>query len=156
MAKENVKKFYEAITQDEAWQQKLAELSQKYQGETMNEEKRTQMVNDDILPLAAQMGIPFTLEELKQYETDMKQTNGNSELSDDELEAVAGGGGITIFVFLWEWTKIPIKENLRTVFSWGLNRICLCKKLPNLHIYVPGAVADRTFIPFDNHRLFYR
>ncbi|KUO74748.1 MAG: hypothetical protein APF81_20700, partial [Desulfosporosinus sp. BRH_c37] len=93
MAKENVKKFYEAITQDEAWQQKLAELSQKYQGETMNEEKRTQMVNDDILPLAAQMGIPFTLEELKQYETDMKQTNGNSELSDDELEAVAGGGG---------------------------------------------------------------
>jgi len=99
MAKENVKKFYEAITQDEAWQQKLAELSQKYQGETMNEEKRTQMVNDDILPLAAQMGIPFTLEELKQYETDMKQTNGNSELSDDELEAVAGGGEYHNFCF---------------------------------------------------------
>jgi len=33
---ENVKKFYEALSQDEAMKQKFMELSQKYQGQQMD------------------------------------------------------------------------------------------------------------------------
>lgn len=91
MSTENVKSFYETITRDEGLRQKLAELSQKKQGEAADEEARIRMVNEDILPLAEEMGMPFTLEELKQYENGMNQANGDNELNDAELQAVAAG-----------------------------------------------------------------
>lgn len=91
MSAENVKRFYEAITGDEGLRQKLAELSQKRQGEAADEEARIRMVNEDVLPLAEGIGMPFTLEELKQYEKCMNQTNGDNELNDAELQAVAAG-----------------------------------------------------------------
>ena len=91
MSAENVKRFYEAITRDEGLRQKLAELSQKHQGEAADEEARIRMVNEDVLPLAEEIGMPFTLEELKQYEKSMNKRNGDNELNDAELQSVAAG-----------------------------------------------------------------
>ena len=91
MSTENVKKFYEAISQDEAMKQKFVELSQKYQGQQMDEAKANLLMEQEALPMAAQMGYPFTIDDLKAYGEEMKQTNMGCELSDDELEAVAGG-----------------------------------------------------------------
>ena len=91
MSVENVKKFYEAISQDETLKQKFVELSKKYQGQPMDEVKGMVITEQEFLPLAAQMGYSFTMDDLKAYGEEMKQANMNRELSDSELEAVVGG-----------------------------------------------------------------
>ena len=49
---------------------------------------REKAVEAIIIPLAKEVGLPFTLEELKEYEQDQMK---NITLSDDELDQVAGG-----------------------------------------------------------------
>ena len=93
MSVENVKMFYEAVSKDEALKQKFMELSQKYQGQPMDEEKAISLLEQEALPLAAQMGYYFTLEDLKEYSEEMQQTKMNCEISDEELHAVSGGTG---------------------------------------------------------------
>ena len=91
MSVENVKKFYEAVSQDESLKQKFVELSRKYQGQEMDEATARALTVQEVLPLAAQMGYSFSMDDLKTYDVDMKQANINRELSDAELEAVTGG-----------------------------------------------------------------
>ncbi len=103
MAKENVKKFYEAIAADEGLRTRLNDLNQPYQGEEMNEAKKAALVEQLVLPIAAEMGLNFSMEELRQYEEEMVKASKNGELDDAELEAVAGGlfsvtGGICFVV----------------------------------------------------------
>jgi hypothetical protein len=91
MAKENVSKFYEAVAADEGLRARLNDLSKPYQGQEMNEEKKAALVEQLVLPIAAEMGWDFSTEELRQYEEEMVQASKNGELNDAELEAVAGG-----------------------------------------------------------------
>ena len=64
MSVENVKKFYEAVSHDEAMKQKFVELSRKYQGEAVDEAKARALTEQEVLPLAAQMGYSFTMDDL--------------------------------------------------------------------------------------------
>ena len=91
MSVENVKQFYEAISRDEAMKQTYMESYQKYQGQPMDEETALSLVGQEGLALAQQMGYEFTLDDLKSYGTEMKQAKMNFELSDEEMQAVAGG-----------------------------------------------------------------
>ena len=91
MSVENAKKFYEALSQDESLKQKFVELSQKYQGQPMDEANMKLITEEKVLPLAAQMGYSFSMDDLKAYGEDMQQAKMNCELSDEELQAVAGG-----------------------------------------------------------------
>jgi len=97
MSVENVKKFYEAVSQDESMKQKFMELSQKYQGQQMDEVKAMTFTEQEVLPLAAQMGYSFTMDELKAYGEEMKQADMNRELSDEEMQAVTGGFFLCVF-----------------------------------------------------------
>ena len=92
MSVENVKKFYEAVAQDEALKQKFVQLSQKYQGQPMDEEKAMALTEQEVLPLAAQMGYSFTMDDLNGYGEEMKQAKMGCELSEEEMQAVTGGG----------------------------------------------------------------
>jgi len=84
---ENVKKFYDELASSEALKEKAAKLNEKYnETEKMDEEA----VTADIIAFAASEGYNFTAEELAAY----TKTAGNpapQELSQDELNAVAGG-----------------------------------------------------------------
>ena len=91
MSVENVKKFYEAVSQDETLKQKFVELSQKYQGQQMDEAKGMSIFEQEALPLASQLGYSFSMDDLKAYGEEMKQADMNRELSDEEMEAVTGG-----------------------------------------------------------------
>ena len=51
MSIENVKKFYEAVSQDEALKQKFVELAQKYQGQPMDETKSMEIMEREGLSL---------------------------------------------------------------------------------------------------------
>jgi len=92
---ENVKKFYEALASSEALKEKAAKLNEKYnETEKMDEEA----VTADIIAFAASEGYSFTAEELAAYgETVMKPAP--QELSQDELDAVAGGSGSCVECF---------------------------------------------------------
>ena len=92
MAKENVGKFYEKLAQDAALAEKLNALdkdfAEKNGASTDDAAMREKAVEAIIIPLAKEVGLPFTLEELKEYEQEqMKEMN----LSEDELDQVAGG-----------------------------------------------------------------
>ncbi|KUO78712.1 MAG: hypothetical protein APF81_20160 [Desulfosporosinus sp. BRH_c37] len=91
MAKENVKKFYEAVVADEGLRTRLNELDKQYQGEAKDEKKRVMLAEKLVLPIAAEIGFSFTMEELRQYEEEMVQASANRQLDNNELEAVAGG-----------------------------------------------------------------
>ena len=93
MSVENVKKFYEVVSRDESMKQKFVELSRKYQGQQMDEAKAMSVMEQEGLPMAAQRGYSFTMDDLKAYGEEMKQANMNCELSDEEMQAVAGGDG---------------------------------------------------------------
>ena len=92
MAKENVAKFYEKLAQDAALAEKLNEMDKDFaekNGTSADDAAmREKAVAAIVIPLAKEVGLPFTLEELKEYEQEqLKEMN----LSEDELEQVAGG-----------------------------------------------------------------
>ena len=92
MAKENVGKFYETLAQDAALAEKLNALDKDFAdtngGSADDLAFREKAVEAIVIPLAEEVGLPFTLEELKEYEQEqLKEMN----LSEDELDQVAGG-----------------------------------------------------------------
>ena len=94
MAKENVGKFYDKLAQDAALAEKLNEMDKDFaekNGTSVDDAAmREKAVEAIIIPLAKEAGLPFTLEELKEYEQEqLKEMN----LSEDELDQVAGGRG---------------------------------------------------------------
>jgi len=91
MSVENVKKFYEAVSQDEAMKQKFVKLSQKYQGQPMDEAKAYTIMEQEGLPMAKQMGYSFSMDDLKAYGEELKQADMKRELNDEEMQAVTGG-----------------------------------------------------------------
>ena len=92
MAKENVGKFYEKLAQDAALAEKLNALdkdfAEKNGASTDDAAMREKAAEAIVLPLAKEVGLPFTLEELKEYEQEQMK---NMTLSEDELDQVAGG-----------------------------------------------------------------
>ena len=92
MAKENVAKFYEKLAEDAALAEKLNEMDKDFaekNGTSADDAAmREKAAEAIILPLAQEVGLPFTLDELKEYE--QEQLKGLN-LSEDELEQVAGG-----------------------------------------------------------------
>lgn len=88
MALENVEQFERLLREDEGLQAKLAAASKAYEGE-----KTEEAVFEELLaPIAAGVGLPFTLGEALTY---VSQTR---VLSDEELDAVAGGSSVCYII----------------------------------------------------------
>ena len=85
MTKENIKAFFEALSQDEALQKALKEKELAYTGA---KDDRETIVETIVIPVAKAAGYDFTLEELKEFEKGMRP---EGELNESELESVAGG-----------------------------------------------------------------
>ena len=118
MSVENVENFYAAISQDETVKQRFNELNQKYQGVAMNAAKTDAILEQELLPLAKELGFEFTLAEIKAYGEEMQQASRNGELSVAELDIVAGGrggGGASLICVL-----LGVNEGLNSVHGYGL------------------------------------
>lgn len=87
---ENVKKFFEALANDKALMEKAMALNEKYKEQESDAAAMEKFAAEELIPLAAAAGFPFTVEELKVYK---EQSSAPQKLSDDELDAVAGGDG---------------------------------------------------------------
>ena len=115
MAKENVKAFFEALFKDEAIQQALKAKELAYTG---SKEDREAVVKEVLIPVAEEAGYAFTLEELKAFEKGMCL---EGELSENELEAVAGGmnwGVCFIFGFGEGSSCLVVGSGLCVVGGW--------------------------------------
>ena len=104
----NVKKFHEDMAQDQTLKQKFVKLSQKYQGQPLDEANTMAALEQEALALAAQLGYSFTMDDVKACGEEWSQLNGHGALSDEELQAVTGAADdpyqVRCFVggwFLW-------------------------------------------------------
>ena len=78
---ENVKKFYDALSSDEAMRERAAALNEKY-GET---KPGKAVLAADLISFAKAEGYDFSEKELAEY------ADQPHPIDDDELDAVAGG-----------------------------------------------------------------
>ena len=86
---ENAKKFVEALRADAKLAEKLNEANKAYEGKELSEQERRDAIERDLLPIIKAAGYDVTIAELEAFGQQAKPATG--ELSDDELEAVAGG-----------------------------------------------------------------
>lgn len=66
---ENAEKFFARYAEDEALRERLREAELAYPGSLEIREAVTEAV---LLPIAAELGLPFTIEDLRGYETRRK------------------------------------------------------------------------------------
>ncbi len=84
MSMEQVKAFFAKVNEDEALAQKLKDAQEAYTGDKSDKDAAIAAV---FIPIAAQAGFNFTVEDFKAV-----FDNEEGEVSEDELTAVAGGG----------------------------------------------------------------
>ena len=82
---ENVEKFFALYAGDAALRQRLLDAEANYPGSL---EIREAVVEDVLLPVAAELGLPFTLADLRAYETRQKLKNAKPDQEPDEDELI--------------------------------------------------------------------
>lgn len=87
MSKRNAEKFLEEAKQNKELQKRLTQLGEAYQGDERNLES---VVKQNILPVAEEMNLLFTVEE---YMECVRGQIRNRELSEEEMDQVVGGVG---------------------------------------------------------------
>ena len=93
MALEAVKAFYEEVAKNGALQKKIAAADAAYNGDTEDKKAAVEAI---VLPIAKEAGFDFTAEEMVEY-TDFA-IGEDTEISEDELEAVAGGVAVCLAI----------------------------------------------------------
>jgi len=80
---ENVSRFFEKYDSDSALRARIAEAVALYPGSL---EIRESLVEAVLLPVAAELGLPFTVEELRAYETRKKLSRIKPDVPIEEGE----------------------------------------------------------------------
>lgn len=76
---ENIEKFYKLLSEDESVARRLEDAQNAYPGSW---EIREPFIRETMLPLAEELGLGFTIEELRKYETRLKVMNSR-DVEDD-------------------------------------------------------------------------
>ncbi len=85
----NVEQFFERYHADEALRRRVAEAEAAYPGSL---EIRESVVEEVLLPIAAELGLPFTVKDLRGYELRLKLKNAKPDVpfgEDEEIEEQA-------------------------------------------------------------------
>ena len=85
---ENVIKFFELYDADEALRRRVDEAEANYPGSL---ELREAVCEAVLLPIAAELGLPFTIDDLRKYETRKKMTRAAQD-PDEWLNAPVDRG----------------------------------------------------------------
>ena len=114
----NVEEFFQRYDAEPALQQKVADALAWYPGSL---ELRESVVENVLLPVAAEEGLPFTLQELRAYETRKKLQNMKPDVAIEEGEPVEEPVTYWLLDTGWEWdvTEVRKRENLlRDIAGW--------------------------------------
>ena len=82
---ENVEKFFERYRQDEALRQRVLDAEASYPGSL---EIREAVAEFALLPIAEELGLGFTVQELRAYETRVKLRNAKPDVPVEEGEPI--------------------------------------------------------------------
>ncbi len=80
---ENIEKFYKLLSEDASVAKRLEDAQNAYPGSW---EIREPFIRETMLPLAEELGLGFTIEELRKYETRLKVMNSRDV--EDESDGV--------------------------------------------------------------------
>ncbi len=93
MSQQNLMMFFEAMARDDSLRARFEAIGARHGHQEPDESVRDAVWGNEILPLARSEGFEFTLEDLKALQA--AQGPKADKLTDDELDAVAGGGCCT-------------------------------------------------------------
>ena len=101
---ENVIKFFERYDTDEALRSRVAEAEANYSGSL---EIREALCEAVLLPIAQEVGLPFTLDDLRKYETRKKMARATQDV--DKWLAEPDDGGDSYWLLDRGWSDDEAK-----------------------------------------------
>ena len=102
----NAEKFFKLYHADAALREELEQALAVYPGSL---EIREAVVEDVLLPVARRLGLPFSVEELRTYETEKKLRSAKADVqqTEDEIEEPEE---FWLIGYGWEWDETQIKD----------------------------------------------
>ena len=95
MAAKNVKKFLNLVAKDKDLAERLKTANDEYakaaKDEIQSDKAKNAATKAILVPLAEEVGLPFTVEEFAAFRKTANLSEEEGELLDDELSQVAGG-----------------------------------------------------------------
>ena len=114
----NVEQFFERYDSEQALREKVEEALACYPGSL---EVRESVVEYVLLPVAAEEGLPFTVQELRAYETRKKLQNRKEDVPIDEDEPLEDPPTYWLLEKGWEWDDTQVRKRealLRDIAGW--------------------------------------
>ena len=96
----NTEKFFSLYNSDSEVRSKVASALELYPGSL---EIRESVVEDVLLPIAAEYGLPFTLQDLRTYETEKKLQNRKPDIAAHEGDPIEDPEEYWLLDRGWEW-----------------------------------------------------
>ena len=103
----HVEEFFARYESDQALQARVEEALACYPGSL---ELRESVVENVLLPIASDLGLPFTVDELRAYETRKKLQNMKPDVAVEEGEPVEDPPTYWLLESGWEWDDEPIRK----------------------------------------------
>ena len=103
----NVGQFFMRYDSDPALQAQVAEALAVYPGSL---ELRESVAEHVLLPVAEAAGFPFTVDELRAYETRKKQQNMKPDVAVEEGEPIEDPPTYWLLDCGWEWDDTEIRK----------------------------------------------
>ena len=103
----NVEQFFVRYDAEPALQEKIAEGLANYPGSL---EIRESVVEHVLLPVAEEAGLPFTVKELRAYETRKKLQNRKEDVPIDENKPLEEQAEYWLLDRGWEWDDTPVRK----------------------------------------------
>ncbi len=107
---ENAEKFFALYAQEEALRRRVAEAEAMYPGSL---EIREAVAEEVLLPIAEELGLPFTLKDLRAYETKVKLRRARPDLPEGGEEDEDDPIGYWLLDRGWESDEERLKEAAR-------------------------------------------
>ena len=103
----NVEEFFERYDSDPALREKVEAALACYPGSL---EVRESVVEHVLLPAAAEEGLPFTVQELRAYETRKKLQNRKEDVPIEEDEPLEDPPTYWLLEKGWEWDDTNVRK----------------------------------------------
>ena len=104
---ENAEKFFALYAEDEALRRRVLEAEANYPGSLEIREAVAEYV---LLPIAEELGLPFTVKELRAYETRMKLRRIRPEGVPEEGEPIEEPARYWLLDYGWEESEDAVRS----------------------------------------------
>lgn len=106
-AMNNVEIFFNLADKDASIQKRLSDALAAYPGSL---EVREAVAENVLLPVAEELGLPFSLDELRTFETEKKLRSMKADVPIEEGEPIEGEEEYWLLDRGWEWDETMLPE----------------------------------------------